>query len=109
MEDIAKFSILTHQVNAALPSPPHKSLTGNCCLRAVFAQPTRANIKWADIERLFIAVGAEVSEGAGSRVRIKLGDQVKTFHRPHPGHEARRYAVEAAREFLTDHDIIPAP
>ena len=78
-------------------------------LRAVFAQPTRANIKWADIERLFMAVGAEVSEGAGSRVRIKLGDQVKTFHRPHPGNEARRYAVEAAREFLTDHDITPAP
>ncbi len=76
-------------------------------LSAVFARPTRANIPWADIERLFIAVGAEVSEGSGSRVRIKLGDQVKTFHRPHPQKEARRYAVEAARAFLSDHGITP--
>ncbi len=76
-------------------------------LIAVFERPTRANISWSNIERLFIAVGAEVSEGSGSRVRIKLGDQVKTFHRSHPGKEAKRYAVEAAREFLRDHGITP--
>ena len=76
-------------------------------LVAVFDRPTRANIPWSNVERLFKAVGAEVSEGSGSRVRIKLGDQVKTFHRPHPGKEARRYAVEAAREFLSVHDITP--
>ena len=76
-------------------------------LIAVFERPTRANLRWQDIERLFAAVGAEVTEGAGSRVRIKLGDQVKTFHRPHPGDEAKRYAVEAVREFLRDHGITP--
>lgn len=73
----------------------------------VFEQPTLSSIKWSDIERLFEVVGAEVTEGAGSRVRIKLGDQVKTFHRPHPGSEARRYAVEAARDFLREHGITP--
>ena len=76
-------------------------------LRALFDHPTRANIRWSDIERLFRAVGAEVSEGAGSRVRIKLGDQVQTFHRTHPGNEAKRYAVEAASSFLRHHGIIP--
>jgi hypothetical protein len=76
-------------------------------LDAVFAHPTRANIRWADIERLFAAVDAEISEGTGSRVRIKLGDQVKTFHRPHPGNQTKRYAVEAVRAFLKDHDITP--
>ena len=76
-------------------------------LQAIFDLPTRANIRWNDIERLFRALGAEITEGAGSRVRIKLDDQVKTFHRPHPGKEAKRYAVEAAREFLLDHDITP--
>ena len=76
-------------------------------LTAVFELPTRANIRWADIERLFAAVGADIAEGSGSRVRIKLGDQVKTFHRPHPGKEAKHYAVEATREFLSDHDITP--
>ena len=74
---------------------------------AVFGQPTRSNIRWADIEHLFKAAGAKISEGSGSRVRIKLGDQVKTFHRPHPGDEAKRYAVEAARGYLRDHGIIP--
>ena len=76
-------------------------------LTAVFELPTRANIRWVDIERLFVAVGADIVEGSGSRVRIKLGDQVKTFHRPHPGREAKRYAIEAIREFLSDHDITP--
>ena len=76
-------------------------------LAVVFDQSTRSNIRWAEIEQLFSAAGAEISEGAGSRVRIKLGDQVKTFHRPHPGAEAKRYAVEAARVFLRDHGITP--
>ena len=76
-------------------------------LVAVFDRSTRANIPWSDVERLFKAVGAEVSEGSGSRVRIKLRDQVKTFHRPHPGKEAKRYVLEAAREFLSVHGITP--
>ena len=73
---------------------------------AVFAKPTRGNLRWVDIEALLKTVGAEISEGAGSRVCIKLGDQVRTF-RPHPGREARRYAVEAARDFLNSEGIIP--
>lgn len=76
-------------------------------LARVFEQLTLSNIKWSDIERLFEAVGAEVTEGAGSRIRIKLGAQVKTFHRLHPGTEARRYAVEAARDFLREHGSTP--
>ena len=76
-------------------------------LEAVFETPTRGGIRWGEIEALFEAVGAEISEGAGSRVRIKLGDRVSTFHRPHPGKEARKYAVEAARDFLRSQGITP--
>ncbi|HUF08003.1 MAG TPA: type II toxin-antitoxin system HicA family toxin [Rhodothermales bacterium] len=76
-------------------------------LEAIFRKPTRPDIRWSDVERLFVAVGSEISEGGGSRVRIKLGNQVKTFHRPHPSDMAKRYAVEAAREFLKDHGIEP--
>ena len=32
----------------------------------------QANIFWSDIEKMFIHLGAEVSEGRGSRVRIAL-------------------------------------
>lgn len=84
-----------------LSNKHHKTLI------AIFEKPTLANIRWSEVEQLFIALGAEITEGQGSRVRIKLNDQVVTFHRPHPGKEARRYAVEAAREFLRNHDIEP--
>ncbi len=76
-------------------------------LEAVFTRPTRSTIRWNAIEALFKACGAEITEGAGSRVRILLGDQVRTFHRPHPGSEAKKYAVEAARDFLASEGIQP--
>lgn len=76
-------------------------------LKEIFDRPTRPNIRWTDVERLFIAIGAELNEGSGSRVRIRLNDQVKTFHRPHPGNETKRYSVEAVRRFLRDHGIEP--
>ncbi|MEW6754717.1 MAG: type II toxin-antitoxin system HicA family toxin [Candidatus Latescibacterota bacterium] len=85
----------------------HLSRRHRRTLEAICARPTRADVRWADIESLFRAVGAEVTEGSGSRVRIRLGDQVKTFHRPHPGREARRYAQEAVRAFLADHGFTP--
>jgi hypothetical protein len=41
-------------------------------LEAVFDDPIRSNILWRDIEAMLKAAGAEISEGAGSRVRIVL-------------------------------------
>lgn len=38
----------------------------------IFKDPVQANIEWKDIESLFIALGAEISEGNGSRIRVKL-------------------------------------
>jgi len=71
-------------------------------LRAVFADPVRANIAWRDIEALFVALGAEVSEGSGSRVRVALGGMRAVFHRPHPEKETDRGAVRSVRRFLTE-------
>ncbi|MDR1607905.1 MAG: type II toxin-antitoxin system HicA family toxin [Deltaproteobacteria bacterium] len=76
-------------------------------LEAVFSQPTRSNIKWADIEKLFEAVGALVLEGDGSRVRIIKDTTKLATHRPHPGKEAKPYQVEAAREFLLALGVTP--
>ena len=69
-------------------------------LDAVFSEPTRANIAWKDVEALFISLGAEVEEGAGSRVRVVLNGVPATFHRPHPGKEATKPGVRSARDFL---------
>lgn len=47
-----------------------------------------------------MALGADVSEGAGSRVRVVLGDVRAVFHRPHPSPETKKGAVRAVRDFL---------
>ena len=69
-------------------------------LYAVFAVPTKANLKFSDIESLLVSLGGEVKEGAGSRMSVTIFGKTVFFHRPHPGKEARKYQVEDAREFL---------
>ncbi|MGD9854629.1 MAG: type II toxin-antitoxin system HicA family toxin [Planctomycetaceae bacterium] len=70
-------------------------------LAAIFAEPVRANIRWNDIEALFEFLGAEISEGRGSRVRVVLNDVRAVFHRPHPRKETSKAAVRSVRTFLT--------
>jgi hypothetical protein len=48
-------------------------------LQAVFTDPVQASILWSDIESLLKALGAEVSEGSGSRVRIVLNSVRAVF------------------------------
>jgi HicA toxin of bacterial toxin-antitoxin, len=69
-------------------------------LAAVFKQPTPANVEWAAIEALLLAVGCKLVEGSGSRVRFVKDSMIETFHRPHPAKEAKRYQVRAARDYL---------
>jgi hypothetical protein len=76
-------------------------------LGAVFADPVSGTLAWNDIESLLIAAGARVIEGRGSRVRFVWGDEVESFHRPHPAKEAKRYQVRAARDFLERIGVIP--
>lgn len=71
-------------------------------LEAIFANPTRKNIPWAEIESLLISVGASRTEGRGSRVKFELNGVTVLFHRPHNPKTARPYQVEAARNFLTN-------
>jgi hypothetical protein len=69
-------------------------------LEAIFERPERANIPWRDIEALFTALGAEISEGNGSRVRVALKGVRAVFHRPHPQKETNKGAVKSVRRFL---------
>ena len=41
-------------------------------LESIFSHPTPNNLEWRKIEALFIALGAEVIEGSGSRVAFIL-------------------------------------
>jgi hypothetical protein len=69
-------------------------------MTAVMAKPTLANIAFADIEAMLIALGCEVEEGAGSRVVFIRDEHRLHMHRPHPGREAKRYQVDDVRDFL---------
>ena len=69
-------------------------------LVAIFAKPTTANLEWARIESLLMAVGCAVIEGNGSRVKFCHGSTVASFHRPHPAKEAQAYQVDDARTCL---------
>lgn len=76
-------------------------------LRALFEIPIRSNILWADVLALMLALGAEVKEGAGSRVRFKLRERRMVFHQPHPGKELDKAAVVTLREFLRNAGVGP--
>jgi hypothetical protein len=76
-------------------------------LAAVFATPVPASLEWRRIELLFLAAGAKVIEGNGSRVRFELNGVVASFHRPHPQKEAKPYQVRDAKEFLSQAGVHP--
>lgn len=69
-------------------------------LNIIFTKPISANIKWADIEALFIALGAQVSERAGSRIAVVLDGEVQVYHRPHPQPTTDKGAVASVRKWL---------
>ncbi len=76
-------------------------------LEAIFSNPVRAGIDWADIEAMLSGLGAEISEGSGSRVRIALNGIRAVFHRPHPQKETDKGAVKSMRRFLKEAGIEP--
>jgi len=76
-------------------------------LGAIFEDPVRSNVAWSDVERLLLALGAETSEGRGSRVRVYLNGVRAVFHRPHPQKETDKGALKSVRRFLAEAGIEP--
>lgn len=76
-------------------------------LQAVFAEPARANVAWKEVEALFAALGAEITEGRGSRVRVHLNGVRAVFHRPHPQPELHKSALRSVRRFLRTAGVVP--
>ena len=69
-------------------------------LALIFVRPIPSGIRWAEVEALLVALGAEFSEGRGSRVRFRLNGEEAVFHRPHPKPETDKGALKAVRRFL---------
>lgn len=75
-------------------------------MEKIFENPVQSNIHWNDIEKMLIALGSEISEGRGSRVRISLNNVRAVFHRPHPRKETDKGAIVSMRRFLTEAGVI---
>ena len=74
-------------------------------LQQIFQNPVQAGISWKDIEAMLKALGAELSEGSGSRVRIALNSVRAVFYRPHPHKKTDKGAVISMRRFLKEAGI----
>lgn len=76
-------------------------------LELIFSRPVSGNVRWADIEALFIELGAQVAEREGSRVLVRLFNDRRVFHRPHPEPTSDKGAVESIRKWLEDNGVKP--
>jgi len=74
-------------------------------LKAIYSNPVRSNINWKDVESMWLNIGADIEQAAGSRVCIELNGIVAVFHRPHPRKEMDKGAVKSLRKFLIEAGI----
>ena len=71
----------------------------------IYSNPIKSDINWDSIESLFIALGAKISKGNGSRIRIELNGERAVFHRPHPERVADKGAIKSVRKFLENAEV----
>ncbi|MCK5719324.1 MAG: type II toxin-antitoxin system HicA family toxin [Thiomargarita sp.] len=76
-------------------------------MQKLFIHPVSANIKWSEIEALFVELGAEISEREGSRIGVKLFGDRRVFHRPHPSPNTDKGAIASIRDWLKTNGIKP--
>jgi hypothetical protein len=74
-------------------------------LELIFGRPVSANVRWEDIEALFLDLGAEISQREGSRVAVVLFGQVQIYHRPQPTID--KGAVASIRKWLESNGVKP--
>lgn len=82
--------------------------TQSTSLIEIFTEPTPSDMKWPKVESLLIALGADVTEGRGSRKRVKLNNVKAVFHTPHPTSKTLcQCGVRSVRRFLKEAGIDP--
>jgi len=76
-------------------------------LELIFSRPVSANVRWSEVEALLLDLGARIEEREGSRVLIRLFDERRVFHRPHPSPMTDKGAVASLRDWLNDNGVKP--
>ena len=74
-------------------------------LESIYSRPISANISWSDIEALLVALVARIEDREGSRVLVRLFDERRVFHRPHPSPMTDKGAVASLREWLNENGV----
>jgi hypothetical protein len=66
---------------------------------AIFATPTRTNIRWGDAVGLVTYYGGTVAASGGSAHKFTMPNGASAVvHKPHPGNQLSRGRVEAFRD-----------
>jgi len=76
-------------------------------LLQIFQTPPPTGVKWQAIESLIRALGGEIKQGSGSRVRLLLSGKIARFHRPHPSPDTDKGAIVSLREWLESTGVNP--
>ena len=76
-------------------------------LELIFSRPVSANVRWSEVEALLLELGARIEEREGSRVLIRLFEERRVFHRPHPSPMTDKGAVACLRDWLHDNGVKP--
>jgi hypothetical protein len=84
--------------------PARKQLS---LVERIFQEPPPVTVRWAEVQSLLSALGADITEGRGSRVRLFLNGVRAVFHRPHLRPELDRGAVRSLRRFLREAGVGP--
>ena len=76
-------------------------------LEKINRHPTPANVRWQDLVSLLKAVGVELSQGSGARVRLKATTERMVVHQPHPGPNTGKATIRDVAKFLKTLGIVP--
>jgi hypothetical protein len=79
-------------------------------LEAIFATPTRTNIRWSDAVALVVYFGGVTQVSGGSAHKFTMPNGAwAVIHKPHPGNQLSKGRVEAFRDLLIRAGLEPAP
>lgn len=91
---------LTNTVSV-LNNKQYKTLTN------LFSAQKTSPPSWKQIEQLFVSLGCNVEERAGSRIAVILKDKERVFHVPHSHHQTDKWLLTEVRKFLKEIEALP--
>ncbi len=89
-----------------MPDTHHLDGHHRATVEEIFGHPVSHNIQWHDVLSLLRAVGSAEDEHGGA-VRVKIGDETITLHRPRKGPALGEEQVVDLRHLLRQGGITP--